>query len=184
MDRRSFISRLTIATGAIALASTTLDRRAALLVSSDTTTLPAPGYGDLVPTVSKNTGETFLALPKGFEYNVVGKVGSTLNDGRRTPPAHDGMATFNVGRELRIVRNHEVSGGRIPRPGIAIGAANHYDETAGGGTTTLVIDRKTNLVTREFVSLSGTLINCAGGPTPWGSWISCEETTLGPTVRT
>ncbi|MGQ0541095.1 MAG: alkaline phosphatase PhoX, partial [Blastocatellia bacterium] len=57
-------------------------------------------------------------------------------------------------------------------------------ETAGGGTTTLVIDRKTNTATRDFVSLSGTLINCAGGPTPWGSWISCEETTLGPTVRT
>jgi hypothetical protein len=47
-----------------------------------------------------------------------------------------------------------------------------------------VIDRKTNLIVRDFVSLSGTLINCSGGPTPWGSWISCEETTLGPTIRT
>jgi len=33
---------------------------------------------------------------------------------------------------------------------------------------------------REFVSLSGTHTNCAGGPTPWGSWITCEETTVGP----
>jgi uncharacterized protein len=31
----------------------------------------------------------------------------------------------------------------------------------------------------EFISLSGTLINCAGGRTPWASWISCEETTWG-----
>jgi secreted PhoX family phosphatase len=55
---------------------------------------------------------------------------------------------------------------------------------AGGGTTTMVIDPRTNTVVRDWVSLSGTLINCAGGPTPWGSWISCEETTLGKTVRT
>ena len=59
-----------------------------------------------------------------------------------------------------------------------------YDETAGGGTTTLIINPKTNEIVRDFVSLNGTLINCAGGPTPWGSWISCEETTLGKTVIT
>ena len=81
------------------------------------------------------------------------------------------------------MRNHEVSNGSVPKPGSAIGTANHYDESCGGGTTTLVIDPKTHTLVRDFVSLSGTLINCSGGPTPWGSWISCEETTLGPTVR-
>jgi secreted PhoX family phosphatase len=29
---------------------------------------------------------------------------------------------------------------------------------------------------KDFNSLAGTIRNCAGGPTPWGSWISCEET--------
>jgi hypothetical protein len=123
-------------------------------------------------------------LPKGFEYNVIGKVKNPLADGRLTPAAHDGMATFQVKNELRIVRNHEVSGGRVPKEGAGIGAANHYDETAGGGTTTLIVNPKTREIERDFVSLSGTLINCAGGATPWGSWISCEETTLGQTVRT
>jgi secreted PhoX family phosphatase len=185
MDRRSFISNLTTVSGGIALACTGLARRAELFSAGlEPSNVKAVGYGDLVPTATKNTGETYLALPKGFEYTVIGKTKSPLHDGRITPPAHDGMAAFRVKNELRVVRNHEVVGGKIPRPGSAIGTGNHYDETAGGGTTTMVIDPRTREIVRDFVSLSGTLINCCGGPTPWGSWISCEETTVGPTVRT
>ena len=185
MDRRSFISVLGISTGSLALASSALSRRAQSFVTGGNLSgLRSEGYGNLTATVSKNTGETYLALPKGFEYNVIGKSGSPLADARVTPRAHDGMAAFKVRNELRIVRNHEVSGGRIPRPGSAIGKGNHYDDTAGGGTTTLVIDPRSRQVVRDFVSLSGTLVNCGGGPTPWGSWISCEETTIGPTIRT
>jgi secreted PhoX family phosphatase len=185
MDRRSFISSLGISAGSIALASISLGKRAAAY--ADTGNLAefrSVGYGDLIPTATKNTGETFLALPKGFEYNVIGKVKSVMSDGRETPGRHDGQWTFKIGRELRIVRNHEVSNSSLPVPGSGIGTANHYDETCGGGTTTMVIDPKTRTLVRDFVSLSGTLINCSGGPTPWNSWISCEETTLGPTVRT
>ena len=184
MDRRSFISNIGVAAGSIALASSSLGRRAVAL--SETGALAqfrAFGYGELVPTASKNTGETILSLPKGFEYNVFGKKGSIMSDGRVTPPLHDGMWAYRVGNELRLVRNHEVTGGRIPNPGSAIGKVNHYDSDCGGGTTTLVIDRNTRMLTRDFVSLSGTMYNCAGGPTPWGSWISCEETTLGQAIR-
>ncbi|MEP6705858.1 MAG: alkaline phosphatase PhoX [Acidobacteriota bacterium] len=185
MDRRSFISVLGISSGGLALACSGLSRRAETFAATgDFSALRSGGYGELIPTASKNTGETFLTLPKGFEYNVIGKFNSPLADGRVTPPLHDGMATFKVKNELRIVRNHEVIGGKVPRPGSAIAKENHYDETAGGGTTTLVIDPKTRQIVRDFVSLSGTLINCAGGPTPWGSWISCEETTVGQTVLT
>ncbi len=185
MDRRSFISILGASSGGLALACSGLLRRAeAFAEKGDLAKLRSSGYGELLPTASKNTRETFLALPRGFEYNIIGKADSPLTDGRPTPRLHDGMATFKVGHELRIVRNHEISGGKVPRPGSAIGAGNHYDETAGGGTTTLVVDRKTRQIVRDFVSLSGTLVNCAGGPTPWGSWISCEETTIGSAIRT
>ena len=76
-----------------------------------------------------------------------------MSDGNKTPASYDGMTCFQVGKELRLIRNHEVSNGKIPKPGVAIGA-NPYDETT------------------------------AGGRTPWGSWISCEKTTLGPAIRT
>jgi secreted PhoX family phosphatase len=141
------------------------------------------GYGELSPVATENTGEKFLALPKGFKYKAFGKQGSIMSDGNKTPPLHDGMASFTIGNELRLIRNHEVSNGRVPVKGSAI-AANAYDETVGGGTTTLVVNPKTRELIRDFVSLSGTLINCAGGRTPWGSWISCEETSLGQSIRT
>jgi len=101
-----------------------------------------------------------------------------MSDGQPTPRAHDGMAAFHVGNQLRLVRNHEINN-QVGKPGISIGP-NAYDPLAGGGTTTLVINPDTRELVRDFVSLSGTLVNCAGGRTPWNSWISCEETLLGP----
>ncbi|MGH9943993.1 MAG: alkaline phosphatase PhoX [Pyrinomonadaceae bacterium] len=69
------------------------------------------GYGPLRPLKSRNTGETFLALPEGYEYNVIGRAGARMSDGCQTPKAHDGMAAFKVGSELRLVRNHEINNG-------------------------------------------------------------------------
>ena len=128
---------------------------------------------------ARNTGEEILTLPEGFEYNVIGKTGTKMSDGNPTPAGHDGMAAFKVNGALRLVRNHEINNG-AGRDGAAFGdAALAYDAKAGGGTTTLIINPKTREIIKDFVSLNGTLQNCAGGPTPWGSWISCEETTLG-----
>src|SRR5262245_39353670 len=141
--------------------------------------LGAGGYGGLRAAKARNTGEEILTLPQGFEYIVIGQTGTKMSDGNLTPAAHDGMAAFKVNGELRLVRNHEIDSD-LGRDGAAFGdAALAYDMKAGGGTTTLIIDPKTRWIVRDFVSLNGTLHNCAGGPTPWGSWVSCEETTLG-----
>ena len=51
-----------------------------------------------------------------------------------------------------------------------------YDPDAPGGTTTLVFDPAHPERPESFASLSGTSTNCAGGLTPWGSWLTCEET--------
>jgi len=136
----------------------------------------AHGYGALVPA-----GEE-LALPEGFRYVKLGVEGTPMSDGSRTPRAHDGMAAFAMpdGR-IRLVRNHE---DKDP-PGVARPLGDPelaYDPLAGGGTTTLELGLDAGgapVLERDFVSLCGTTVNCAGGPTPWGTWLTCEETTQG-----
>ncbi len=134
------------------------------------------GYGNL-----RRAGPE-LALPDGFSYVRLGVEGTLMSDGSPTPRAHDGMAAFGMpDGTVRLVRNHEDK----DQPGVARVLGDPrlaYDRRAGGGTTTLDIRLAgdgTPEIVRDFVSLGGTTVNCAGGPTPWGSWLTCEEATWG-----
>jgi secreted PhoX family phosphatase len=168
MNRRDFLARSAHG-GFAAFAALHLSRREGL------SQVPSsPGYGPL-----RKAGPE-LALPEGFQYRVLGVEGTRMSDGRATPRMHDGMAAFALpGGNIRLIRNHEV--GDHNEAGAAFGdTVLAYDPLAPGGTTSLEINPRTREVVRHFVSLSGTVLNCAGGPTPWGSWISCEETFAGP----
>ena len=176
LSRRQFLLSAGLTGGGL-LAFYGLAKRYGLIEMPASLSSNTAAYGPLAAAKTNNTGEALLALPKDFQYTVVGKTGTRMFDNHPTPPQHDGMAAFIVGDQLRLVRNHEVNN-KTGTPGAAIGP-NAYDQLAGGGTTTLVIDPKTREIVSDFISLSGTLNNCAGGPTPWNSWISCEETVLG-----
>lgn len=134
-----------------------------------------PGaYGPLVPAIDQTTGVALLDAPAGFTVRSLGWTGDLMDNGLVTPPRHDGMGAF-VGADgsVVVIRNHENWVGS-PFGGPV------YDPAVGGGATALRLDPSTMEVRGQVGVLGGTLINCSGGPTPWGSWFSCEETTMGP----
>jgi uncharacterized protein len=136
-----------------------------------------PGLGAPVPDPAG-----ILDLPRGFRYSIVSRAGDLLPGGGVTPGSHDGTGAFRDRLfGTRLVQNHELLFGQ-PNPVVA-GPELTYDPKVQGGTTTLALDWRNRRVD-EYVSLAGTARNCAGGPTPWETWLTCEESELraGPAI--
>ncbi|MDG5802899.1 DUF839 domain-containing protein [Streptomyces ossamyceticus] len=129
------------------------------------------GYGPLVPDP-----QGILALPAGFTYTILTYSGRTrLESGEFTPGKHDGTAAFPGPRGTTLlVNNHELKGPRAnwPHP-VPLTEGLVYDPAASGGCT--VVEVRPDGRVAEWVGIAGTSTNCAGGSTPWGTWLTCEE---------
>jgi hypothetical protein len=99
-----------------------------------------------------------VALPPGFTSRVIARAGEPV--GPSAYPWHvftDGQATFPT-----------VDGGWI------LVANSEVPSASGGGASSITFDPAGRITGARRI-LAGTSMNCAGGPTPWGTWVSCEE---------
>jgi hypothetical protein len=140
--------------------------------------------------------EEFLDLPPGFSYQRLSEFGTRMSDGFRVPGAHDGMGCFAMDGDTDrcvLIRNHELDNDETEHGPFEAGAGvpNGVDASAifdiapngdpvAGGTTHLVYNLRTRQIEQSFLSLVGTERNCSGGITPWGSWLTCEESRTAP----
>jgi secreted PhoX family phosphatase len=207
LDRRTFMRRGAMGAGALwALSLHEMTARANHRGSGPNVINGISPYGPIRPTKDQTTGLELLQLPADFKYFSYSWTGDVMSDGVVCPNLHDGMAVIEANpmghdrkrnkpatggleiadardsrrkknTELVLVRNHEGGGGTpyiSGRRDITYSGAGIAN--GSGGTTNLVFDTENGWLAARS-SLAGTIRNCAGGVTPWNSWLTCEETT-------
>ena len=150
LARRAFLARAAAVSGAAVLAPSVLRT-----VLADAATVVGPGpYGAL----SATTDALGFQLPAGFTSRLLAVSGSPVaGTGYGWHDAPDG-------------------GGCFPAPGGGWVYASNSEmpSSLGGGASALKFDASGEIV-GAYRILSGTNVNCAGGKTAAGAWLSCEE---------
>ena len=183
LSRRQFLRTGALASASVAVSLGFAGCERALLNN-------IPGFRPEPPYQFMPSANRLLDLPEGFTAIAISRTGEVMDDGLWVPGKHDGMAAFpGPNGKTILIRNHELNAtdktlGAFGWNNEKIASAESdkfYDtgsgETPGlGGTTTLVYDTRTRTLEKHFLSLVGTIRNCAGGLTPWHTWVTCEET--------
>ena len=129
----------------------------------------------LAPVADATTGLPLLRLGEGFSYRSFSWTGDAM------------AAVLAPGGGVTLLRNHEEAIGapfgdagtpvydRFALPPGTAGAEDGFPGFAGGVTA---VSYAPGREPSTVALLAGTAVNCAGGPTGWGSWLTCEEVVL------